>query len=54
VIPTKQTKKFFKPGWNEDFNNSRQSIASGLDGTKTSTMADKAMLQAWMERRLQQ
>jgi hypothetical protein len=54
MIPTKQTKKYFRPGWNEDFNNSRQSIASGLDGTKTSTMADKAMLQAWMERRLQQ
>ncbi len=42
------------PGWNEDFNNSRQSNASGLDGKKTSTIADKAMLQAWMERWFQQ
>ncbi len=40
--------------WNEDFNNSRQSNASGLDRTKTSTIADKAMLHSWMEQRLQQ
>jgi hypothetical protein len=54
VTPTKQTKKYFRPGWNEDFNNSRQSNASGLDGMKTSTIADKAMLHSWMEQRLQQ
>jgi hypothetical protein len=36
--------------WNEDFNNSRQRNASGLDGKKTSTIADKAMLQAWIKK----
>jgi hypothetical protein len=52
VTPTKQTKKYFRPGWNEDFNNSRQNNAWGLDGKKTSTIADKAMLQAWIEKNL--
>jgi hypothetical protein len=37
VTPTKQTKKYFRPGWNEDFNN-----------------RDKAMLQAWIEKKLKQ
>jgi hypothetical protein len=33
VTPTKQTKKYFRPGWNEDFNN-RDKAISGLDRKK--------------------
>ncbi len=50
-----QTKQFFRPGWNAGSNGiSRQSNASGLDGMQAPTAsADKAMLQAWIECRLQ-
>jgi hypothetical protein len=51
---TQKKKQCFRPGWKASSNAiNRQSNASGLDGMQAPTpSADKAMLQAWMERRL--